>query len=248
MSWELKRQLLETLYKVYNSEASRFETACGIHCNACCSCNLIGTSLEANYILSMTGKDLLGTLLEIPLGGAFRNRLHRPSLTINDLALNCLGGQFEDEAPPDISSHIKCPFRSPQGCSIYECRPLACRMMWSKIPCSEGGAAHMPPELISLNGAFQQILEDVDRGGLYGNLFDLLEILSDEQTMGNYMSGAPLHARTPVCKTRSNPGLMVPPEHRQYVGRALCNLWMERPGGMIFKEAVESLGRFDATT
>lgn len=58
---------------------------------------------------------------------------------------------------------------------IYERRPLMCRIMASAIQCKESIAAELPPFLFQVSTLSLQLVENIDLGGLYGNLFDLIK-------------------------------------------------------------------------
>ncbi len=241
MDYELKTQMLETLYRVYDLEAAKFESACRIDCSACCSVNLIGVSLEANYIINgLAGKV---SRLNKALGDyhEFKDKLFRPRLTINELAQACIDRRAPTQDPSQGPFDEKCPFRGPDGCEIYDRRPFACRMMWSRELCMDYGQAVMSDELISLNGAFQQVLEDMDVRGLYGNIFDILDLLSGAEIRSDYESGRQIAPNPGTLNNSTNPGFIIPPEHRGYVASALGRLWSERPGGLMFKEAAQHL-------
>lgn len=241
MVWELKTQMLEALYRVYDLEASRFESACQVHCSACCSVNLIGVSLEADYILG--GFDHKDPVVQntLDLYHGFKDKLFRPRLTINELAQACIDRSEPKQDHSQGPVNEKCPFKGPGGCQIYDRRPFACRMMWSQELCLDSGQAVMPDELVSLNGAFQQVMEDMDVRGLYGNIFDLMDLLNQAEIRSDYESGRPMAPDSRTLKNSPNPGFIIPPEHRGYVASALGRLWSERPGGMMFKEAAQHL-------
>jgi hypothetical protein len=241
MTWKLKRELLTVLYEVYEQEASKFQNACELGCSTCCSSDLVCTGLEANHILISATGPISDYNLKNISDWAHEQRILRPTLTTNELAELCLQRIEPNLEARDTRPGPPCPFRTDQGCPLYQWRPLACRIMWSKDPCHKTGEAEMDPLLISLGTAFQQILEDIDFQGLYGNLFDLLDLFSNESIADDYMAGKAPRATGRLRATKANPGLMVPKEHRPYVAKALGRLWMRRAHGMMFKEAAASL-------
>ncbi len=61
---------------------------------------------------------------------------------------------------------------------VYPYRPLMCRIMASTKSCEQGEAS-LPPFLFYVGTLALQLAENIDIGGLYGNLFDLLKFLKD---------------------------------------------------------------------
>ena len=164
----------------------------------------------------------------------------RPQFTVNELAGYCL--RKEEPPPESHARHVApCPFRSDDGCAIYEVRPFACRSMWSTRVCAQDGEADMPALLVTLNGAFFQILEHLDAGGLYGNLLDLLDFLGNSDVRTAYGSEKKLEATASLLRTQANPGFIVPPEHRPEIARVIGTLWAHDVGGISFREALGQL-------
>jgi Fe-S-cluster containining protein len=232
----VKRQLLERVYEAYDESVRSFESACRRECSACCTHNVITTTLEADLLKEHLEKNGLGNLAATMLSGTHGKRL-QPKLTINELAQLCM----ERKEPPEESDDydiVPCPFRDSAGCPAYEARPFACRSMWSEVLCEQTGQAGMHPVLVTLNGVFQQIIEDIDQGGLSGNLADVLEVLDDPAGRQAYHAGKHLEPVASLIENRPNPGFLVPPEHRPQVMSALERLWQKQVQGMPFKEAL----------
>jgi len=103
------------------------------------------------------------------------------------------------------------------------------------------GKASMSPVLVTLNGVFQQILEHVDAGGLYGNMIDLVCVLAEPEARAAYRAGKGLKPTALVHATRANPGFLVPPQHRQKVMSALNLLWQKPVGNLKLREALQLL-------
>jgi hypothetical protein len=92
-----------------------------------------------------------------------------------------------------------------------------------------------------MSGVFQQIIEDMDRGGLYGNLLDLLSYLNEPERRISYMSSTGVDASDGLLRNAPSPGFVVPPEHRPYVVKWLNRLWEKKVAGLPFKEALQRL-------
>ncbi len=101
----------------------------------------------------------------------------RPKLTHNQILLCYKEGSEPslEEMSEDIGP---CPFLTSQNlCKIYERRPLMCRIMASTIECKGSAQAELPYFLFQISTLSLQLVENIDLGGLYGNLFDLIKFL-----------------------------------------------------------------------
>jgi Fe-S-cluster containining protein len=239
MSFALKTKLLRTAYDLYDREARRFAMACRQECSACCTRNVLATTLEAAYALEELTIGRLKDFIAPAPPEPQEDRL-RPKLTVNELAGYCLR---KEEPPPEpsVRHSAPCPFRNADGCAIYEVRPFVCRSMWSARVCAIDGKAEMPPFLVTLNGAFFQVLEHLDAGGLYGNLLDAFELLADSQIRAAYKSGNELGSVACLLKTQANPGFIVPQEHRPDIARTIGALWAHDVEGISFREALNQI-------
>jgi len=256
LTLELKHSVLTAIYEVYEDVAKGFPSACRRDCRACCTQNVLATTLEVEVMLEDMEKNARGDLLEKIRTVRPGTRL-QPMLTINALAGYCLRREeppFEDEE----FGRAACALREPAGCAIYRVRPFSCRCLWSEQLCepvtvhweklkpgepmSESeGEATMSPVLVTLNGVFQQILEHVDAGGLYGNMIDLVCVLAEPEARAAYRAGKGLKPTALVHATRPNPGFLVPPQHRQKVMSALNLLWQKPVGNLKLREALQLL-------
>jgi hypothetical protein len=239
----LKIQLLKNLYTAYDEVAKSFPWVCDIKCTACCTQNILGTSLEAGFVLErlcvMGRQDLLERFVQ----GTSEKWL-QPILTINTLADFCIRRK-EPHHQEEEMRFVSCPILE-NGCPVYDVRPFGCRALWSESLCRENGQASMNPALVAINGVFQQIVEHIDEGGLYGNMIDLLRALADNDCWMAHKEGRTLKAVGALLENRPNPGFLVPPEHRAEVMSALKLLWETRIDGIPFKEAL-ALGRSPET-
>lgn len=153
---------MDNTYKTY-------PLACKPGCSLCCTQKIFATSIEAYYILDILPEKELEKLFLI-------NNYIRPKLTHNQILI-CYK---EGSEPPleEFSEPLNfCPFLTEENlCKIYERRPLMCRVMASTIPC-ERGFAELPPFLFQVSTIALQLAENIDLGGLYGNILDLLKFL-----------------------------------------------------------------------
>lgn len=159
-----------SLYEYLDETFSRYTLACVPGCNLCCTTRVYTTSLEAKYLLEGLSE---GFFLQIN-----EERLPRPRLTHNQTALLYFSGE---EPPPEEEKELQiCPLLNEEGlCSVYERRPLMCRIMVSLKRCSPSHPAELSEELYLMGLLAMQIVENIDLYGLYGNLFDLLKFLSE---------------------------------------------------------------------
>lgn len=228
----LKKTLLLRTYDIYDAIVSEFESACRNSCATCCTQNVLATTLEASVLLESGGDERLGQVR----GEVLPNRM-QPSLTVNTFANRCIHSQ---EIPSSLPIMVKtsCPLLEQTSCAVYRGRPFACRSMWSRNLCRPESTAIVDPLLVSINGVFQQIIEDIDSGGLYGNLLDIMLHLETAEIRRSYCRGQRVRAGEGLIFNAPNPGFLVPPEHRSYVGRSLAPLWRETVSGFLFKEAI----------
>ncbi len=139
---------------------------CRPACASCCSTKIYATSLEAYYLYSSLPQDSWKRLADLTYP--------RPKFTHNQLLKIYKLGEEIKETETWAELNL-CPLLTSEGlCSVYEKRPLMCRIMVSTTNCETLGYAN-PPEIHYTAGLlFLQIIENIDLGGLYGNLLDLL--------------------------------------------------------------------------
>ncbi len=146
----------------------------------------------------------------------------RPGLTTNGLAALYLAGRAPEEGNESPWLFEPCFFLRDGLCIIYEVRPFACRSFGSKVHCGKTGEALAPDWFVTLTIVINQILEEMDQGGSWGNLADVLAILSGQAT-GDYHASGRLLANQPA------PGFLVVPEERERVALVLKKLgWAGR--------------------
>lgn len=237
MTAELKRNLLMCVFEAYEEISSEFPSVCSRECSACCTTRVMATSAEADLALihleeSGRQRKVSKVVAQFPPGPA------QPVLSVNALAGYCLR---KKEPPSAVESLeiIPCPLRERDGCPIYEVRPFACRSMWSREVCKEGGQALMDPLQVTIAGVFQQIIEHIDYGGLYGNFLDLLTDLLARENARAYRAGLPFSHAAALAPTCANPGFIVPPEHRKQMGGYLAHLWQREVVGLPFRAAMD---------
>jgi hypothetical protein len=236
LTLDLKKAALKTLFDTYDEVVGRFPTACARECSACCTHNVLATSLEVDTILdfmeSRDREELRARMVSGTSGKRFR-----PVLTTNLLARYCI----ERREPPEEDYAVQilpCPLREHGGCPIYPVRPFGCRAMWSSERCA--GEATMDPLLLSLNSVFAQIVEELDQGGLYGNMIDVFRLFDRGDLRSTYRRGVRSSPESGLPTAVASPGFMIPPAHRGEVASVLNRLWTRQVNGLPFREAVAS--------
>ncbi|PID73150.1 MAG: hypothetical protein CSB33_05210 [Desulfobacterales bacterium] len=243
-----KFRALTHIYRVYAEfGAGVAAAACREGCAHCCTRNLTLTTLEGLYlrfVAEAAGRD-------VPPAGIFAEGIDlssgpgslRPFHTINQTAealrrgiepealhadADLPAGSLRDSGEPAETAEF-CRLLANDRCSLYEGRPFACRCMMSVSRCRPGGAAEMPPLIMSINTVVIQTIEHVDQGGFTGNIADVLAALEDPAFRAGLSAPPPPPEPADVpaqaeMRRASRPGLlpnhpmtvmMIPPEHRQ---------------------------------
>ena len=213
---------IPTIYQAFAEESAAIAFACGPGCATCCTRSVTLTTAEGALIvdfLRAAGR----SLPELPQD----ERPLRPAVTANGLAALCLAGE---EPPPEAESpwlFEPCFLLQDGLCAIYPVRPFACRSFGSTINCGHAGMAEAPEWFLTLAIVSNQLLEDLDRGGWWGNLADVLAFVDSGAG-----EGARAAARDRLLPNRPLPGLLVLPEEQTRVDRYLAKV-RERTGAEL---------------
>ncbi len=157
------------LYDYVDATYKNYPLSCKPGCSLCCTQRIFITSIEAYYILEILSEKDMEKVLSA-------QGFVRPKLTHNQILLCYREGSEPplEEFPENLAT---CPFLTEEHlCKIYERRPLMCRVTASSVPC-ERGYAELPPFLFQVSTIALQLAENIDLGGLYGNMLDLLKFL-----------------------------------------------------------------------
>lgn len=205
-----------------------FSFACKPGCNFCCTTKLFVTSVEAELLLdSLDEKDWIKIYALPPYP--------RPKYTHNQLALLYFTGDEPKEENPE-GEITSCPFLTSKGlCKVYDHRPLICRLLLSFITCSPSKPAEISEKLYLLSLISLQVAENLDFGGLYGNLFDLLKYLRDYKT--GIIEEIPSH----LLSTVEFEELPLLPDERELRGWVGGLYRRELPNGMTFRELLNTI-------
>ena len=75
----------------------------------------------------------------------------------------------------------------------------------------------MAPFLLTVNMTFMQFIEDIDHGGQFGNMTDMLLNLKSEVHRKQYEIHPNLNRAPGLCVNCRIPGLLIPPEHQERI-------------------------------
>ena len=205
---------LKRIYAIYDGFTADMDRACQKHCAACCTCNVIGTTLEGWLIHDrlQSGAADQGAFLEMLPEIAPRRRF-QPKVTINGMAALCMQGKALPEEENDPAAG-RCPLIENELCPIYAVRPFGCRAMLSTVDCRGRAEACMPPLILSANNVVMQYIEALDRPGASGNLIDILLFLDDPVQRHAYENRRLRQWPPSLQPNQPLPVLMIPPEHR----------------------------------
>ena len=212
MGPESKIEKLKALYRLHDDFMAGRKLACRPGCHTCCTRDLTATTLEGLFLIlhcRRTGRRDLIRRLEAELEPGFR-----PRLTINGLAKACLESEQVPEEVLGSGKH-PCPLLEDGLCAAYPARPLGCRAMASAETCPPNGAALMDPLVLTVNTVFQQVVEQLDLPGFFGNLADVIRFLNDGRHGPAYQEGRSVIGKAfKLAPNQPAAALMVPPEHR----------------------------------
>ena len=219
---------LEKIYRLLDQALEAYSPACAEGCAACCTCNVTMTCLEADYLVNGLSPEAL-CRLEERIKEGFPETRYSPEMTTNRFARLCMEGR---DIPEEINdpSWGKCPALANGRCSIYEGRPLGCRLMISQTVCMDGGSASIPEMAQSLQNLFVQVVEHLDQDGFTANFSDMLTWYfkhnEDVQASGPDASLSSTGAGRPdgAVKNEKIPVIMVPPEHQKALANIISSL------------------------
>ncbi len=217
-----KLKILDHIYAIYDEFTESLNLACRKHCDHCCTCDVILTTLEGYKITNGLSPELAEDLIR-KIQAAPEIECFRPQITTNRLAIIYADGI---DPPEDyISSNLSdCTILSDHQCPVYKLRPYGCRCLVSRYNCGENGYAEIDDFVLSVNTVFLQTIEHVDAGGCSGNLIDILLTMSDEENCEKYRKQALHCSASGLIPNHPLEVMMIPPEHRSRMAPILQKL------------------------
>lgn len=218
MDLALKKKALARISSWYEEWSRGLPLACRRGCSSCCTRSVTMTGLEGavlrEYLEQAGQASLLADLPALATGDA------RPLSTTNQFAAACLQG-IETAGGPECWNLASCPFLVDQACRVYPARPFGCRAFGSLARCDRSGAAEVPSLLLTVNTILLQLIEHLDQGGPWGNMFDVLAATRKGE------DGGQEETRPGLLTCRPCPGFLVLPEEQGEVDHLLARLFRE---------------------
>lgn len=213
---------LEKIYNLYDETLKSLETrfACKEKCEACCTCNVVVTGLEGQYVLAAllsSDDEKAKTALKKNLASAVKQKHFIPQMTTNGFARMCIQNLPVPDEENDPAWGT-CLLLSEGLCKVYSHRPFGCRAMVSQTSCAGSGEAQVPPLVLSVANCCMQAVEHLDQSGISGNLFDVLNLLLKDSGAEDPEALLTRSAAEPGSLFVANekiPVFMIPPEHRE---------------------------------
>ncbi len=171
----MKEQILQEIYKQFETWNNNRDLACCAGCAACCTQNVTVTATEAElihkWVVSQNKTEWLADIL------ATERKSERPKMTTNDFAKACLEGKEVD--PGQADNLTPCLFLQDGKCQIYEVRPFSCRAFISAKTCGPTQPAVVTEQYAATTTAITQIVEHLGQKEYWGHLFDVLTTMTD---------------------------------------------------------------------
>ena len=217
-----KIEQLKKVYALHDKAVGDIQAECRQGCSSCCTCNVILTSLETDFLIARL-TDTERRALADRVARFFPEQRYLPKMTTNRFARLCVQGKKIPEEDNDPSWGA-CPILEDSMCSLYETRPFGCRALMSQVSCEKKGYAKIPPFVLSVNNVFVQYIEHMDQNGFSGNLSDMLTLFLSDRLAGHRLGSSAVANDEHFVFNEKIAVLMVPPEHRQRIRPLLDQL------------------------
>lgn len=221
----MKRQILSTIYDIFDQWNRDLDKACHRGCSGCCTQNVTITAVEGEAILRFILAEDMSFWLAEKLCSP---RTHQPpKMTTNDFASACLEGR--DDAPGDHHNLSTCPFLEKDLCGIYPVRPFGCRLFISQQTCSAVHPALVPDYYFEAATAVTQLIEHLGQKEYWGNMLDVLPALldiSEFREIADHLSSTQIiQARMQTLTAKPLPGFLLSEEHADEVSPLLQSIF-----------------------
>lgn len=227
----MKRQILSTIYDIFDQWNNHLDKACHKGCSRCCTQNVTITAVEGEAILRYILAEDMSLWLAEKLASS---RAHQPpKMTTNDFASACLTGK--DVAPDDHQNLSVCPFLEKNICKIYPVRPFGCRLFISQKTCSAIQPALVSDYYFEAATAVNQLIEHLGQKEYWGNMLDVLPALLDisefRQIAEHLDSSQIMLARMQTLTAKPLPGFLISEEHQRDVSPLLESIFAAKVEG-----------------
>ena len=221
----MKRQILFTLYDIFDQWNKSLNKACTRGCSGCCTQNVTMTAVEGEAILRfIVTQDMTLWLAEKLSSGPTHQP---PTMTTNQFAAACLEGR--DISPDTQHSSAVCPFLDKNLCRIYPVRPFSCRLFISQQTCSALHPALVDDFYLEAATAVTQIIEHLGQKEYWGNMLDVLPALldiSEFKEIAEHLSASLIiQARMRTMTAQPLPGFLISEEHMASVSPLLQRIF-----------------------
>ena len=237
----MKKTILTSIYRNFDSWAGQFSLGCRKGCAACCTQDVTATAVESELVIDyISGNQMESWLVE---------RLDRdlprmtPSSTTNEYAHDCLEGIERD--PETAANGGICPFLEEGECSIYPVRPFSCRSFASTVPCRPGNSAVIFPYYLTAVTAVSQIIEHLSQRYFWGNMLHVVYLLA-QQNSSTQDTKYPenrkrlLQAQTSCLTSKPLPGFLISREDCPYVEPLIKKIFAARIGGRSVEDILNN--------
>ena len=242
-----QKNILRTIYEVYEEWQGNTASACQKGCAACCSQNVTMTAVEGEVLLEyIREKGLQEWFVNLLQKWQGRKEL-QPLITHNGFARNCLQG-VESEIGSSQSQDCQqvCLFLGKGDiCLVYQARPFGCRCFSSQTDCRASGAAKQSDELLAINTATMQVIEHLGQKEFWGNIYDVLLVLCSlgaNADIGQFFSDKMklngVHTR--LLSAEPIPGFLIMPEEREVVSNYLETLFKKEVMGRTIEHILNN--------
>lgn len=221
----MKRQILFTIYDIFDQWNSELDKACKRGCSGCCTQNVTITAVEGEAILRFILAEDMSLWLAEKLASS---RTHQPpKMTTNDFAYACLNGK---DAEPEGQHNLSvCPFLEDDLCKIYPVRPFGCRLFISHKTCSASQPALVDDSYFEAATAVSQLIEHLGQKEYWGNMLDVLPALLDisefREIADQLNSSQIMLARMQTLTAKPLPGFLLSKEHANAVSPLLQSIF-----------------------
>jgi Fe-S-cluster containining protein len=240
-----KKEILQTIFSVYEEWTFNKEFACEKGCAACCTQNVTMTAVEGEFLLQHVREHELDKWFADSLWNSDVENTNQPILTHNAFARNCLQGIETNTDPPPLQQKPCLFLAEDNSCKVYEARPFGCRCFFSLEDCRTSGTSKQPDELLGINTVTMQIIEHLGQKEFWGNIYDILLALccltENKDLAELFQEKNQLDAATTrLLKAEPLPGFLIMPEEQENVGSYLEALFKKKIQGRSLEDILNN--------